>query len=60
MDLSKTTWYNPDYRSFPSGIGFIHKPDGSEILITDAHCGPKNLEEAKEILFIIWHKLIKI
>ena len=48
MDLSTTTWYNPDYRSCPSGIGYIHKPDGSEILITDAHCGPKNLEEAKE------------
>ena len=48
MDLSTTTWYNLDYRSCPSGIGYIHKPDGSEILITDAHCGPKNLEEAKE------------
>tara|TARA_Y100000287_G_C14187733_1_gene338521 strand:+ start:391 stop:708 length:318 start_codon:yes stop_codon:yes gene_type:complete len=48
MDLSTTTWYNPDYRSCPSGIGFIHKPDGSEILITDEHCGPKNLKEAKE------------
>ena len=48
MDLSTTTWYNPDYRSAPSGIGFIHKSDGSEILITDAHCGPKSIEEAKE------------
>ena len=48
MDLSTTTWYNPDYRSCPSGIGYIHKVDGSEILITDAHCGPKNMEEAKE------------
>jgi hypothetical protein len=48
MDLSKTTWYNPDYRSNPAGIGFIHKVDGSEILITDAHCGPKNMEEARE------------
>ena len=48
MDLSTTIWYNPDYRSCPSGIGFIHKPDGSEILITDEHCGPKNLKEAKE------------
>ena len=48
MDLSTTTWYNPDYRSFPSGIGFIHKPCGEEILITDSDCGPKNMEEARE------------
>ena len=48
MDLSTTTWYNPDYRSAPSGIGFIHKPDGSEILITDSDCGPKDMEEAKK------------
>ena len=45
-DLNTTTWYNPDYRSWPSGIGFIHKPDGTEILITDSDCGPKNMEEA--------------
>ena len=50
MDLSTTTWYNPDYRSCPSGIGYIHKVDGSEILITDEHCGLKNMEEAKEYL----------
>ena len=49
MDLSTTTWYNPDYRSAPSGIGFIHKPDGSEILITDSDCGPKDMEEAMDI-----------
>ena len=50
MDLSTTTWYNPDYRSWPSGIGFIHKPDGTEILISDSECGPRNMTEAvKEI-----------
>ena len=48
MDLSTTTWYNPDYRSLPSGIGFIHKPDGTEILITASDCGPKNMTEAKK------------
>ena len=48
MDLSTTTWYSPDYRSCPSGIGFIHKLDGSKILITDEHCGPKDMEGAKE------------
>ena len=47
-DLNTTTWYNPDYRSWPSGIGFIHKPDGTEILISDSECGPKNMEEAKK------------
>jgi len=47
-DLKTTTWYNPDYRSWPSGIGFIHKPDGTEILISDSECGPKNMEEAKK------------
>ncbi len=46
MDLSATIWYNPDYRSCPSGIGYIHKPNGEEILITDSDCGPKNMEEA--------------
>lgn len=48
MDLSTTTWYNPDYRSMPSGIGFIHKPDGTEILITAEDCGPRNMTEAKK------------
>jgi len=48
MDLSTTTWYNPDYRSLPSGIGFIHKPDGTEILITAEDCGPRNMTEAKK------------
>ena len=47
-DLKTTTWYNPDYRSWPSGIGFIHKPDGTEILISDSECGPKNMDEAKQ------------
>ena len=47
-DLHTTTWYNPDYRSWPSGIGFIHKPDGTEILISDSECGPKNMQEAKK------------
>ena len=47
-DLHTTTWYNPDYRSCPSGIGFIHKPDGSEVLITAEDCGPKNMTEAKK------------
>ena len=47
-DLNTTTWYNPDYRSMPSGIGFIHKPDGTEILISDSECGPKNMTEAKK------------
>ena len=47
MDLSTTTWYNPDYRSNPAGIGFIHKPDGSEVLITAEDCGPKNMVEAR-------------
>jgi len=48
INLNTTTWYNPDYRSWPSGIGFIHKPDGTEILISDSECGPKNIEEAKK------------
>jgi hypothetical protein len=47
-DLKTTTWYNPDYRSWPSGIGFIHKPSGEEILISDSECGPRNMEEAKK------------
>ena len=47
-DLHTTTWYNPDYRSWPSGIGFIHKPSGEEILISDSECGPRNMEEAKK------------
>ena len=47
VDLKKTVWYNPDYRSWPSGIGFIHKPSGEEILISDSGCGPKNMLEAK-------------
>ena len=47
-DLHTTTWYNPDYRSWPSGIGFIHKPNGEEILISDSECGPKNMKEAKK------------
>lgn len=48
VDLSETVWYNPDYRSCPSGIGFIHKPSGEEILITAEDCGPRNMEEAKK------------
>ena len=48
VDLKKTVWYNPDYRSCPSGIGFIHKPSGEEVLIADADCGPRNMEEAKK------------
>ena len=48
VDLKKTVWYNPDYRSCPSGIGFIHKPSGEEVLVTDADCGPRNMEEAKK------------
>jgi len=48
VDLKSTTWYNPDYRSCPSGIGFIHKPDGTEVLITAEDCGPKNMVEAKK------------
>ena len=48
MDLSTTTWYNPDYRSCPSGIGFIHKPDGTEVLITAEDCGPRNMTIAKK------------
>ena len=47
-DLKTTTWYNPDYRSCPSGVGYIHKPSGEEILITDSECGPRNMEEAKK------------
>ena len=47
-DLHTTTWYNPDYRSCPSGIGFIHKPDGTEVLITAEDCGPRNMVEAKK------------
>jgi hypothetical protein len=47
-DLNTTTWYNPDYRSWPSGVGFIHKPSGEEVLISDSECGPKNMEEAKK------------
>ena len=47
-DLHTTTWYNPDYRSCPSGIGFIHKLNGDEILITDSECGPRNMAEAKK------------
>ena len=47
-DLKTTTWYNPDYRSWPSGIGFIHKPSGEEVLISDSECGPRNMEEAKK------------
>lgn len=46
LEIRPTTWYSPDYRSLPSGIGFIHKPDGTEILISDSDCGPKNMEEA--------------
>jgi|TARA_B100001094_G_C18176906_1_gene798430 hypothetical protein len=46
-DLETTTWYNPDYRSWPSGIGFIHKPNGEEVLVSDSGCGPRNMEEAK-------------
>ena len=48
VDLKKTVWYNPDYRSCPSGIGFIHKPSGEEILITADDCGPRNMVEAKK------------
>jgi len=48
INLKTTTWYNPDYRSFPSGIGYIHKPDGTDILITATDCGPKNMTEAKK------------
>ena len=48
MDLSTTTWYNPDYRSNPSGIGYIHKPNGTEVLITAKDCGPRNMTEAKK------------
>lgn len=51
-DLNRTTWYNPDYRSCPSGIGFIHKPSGEEILITDSECGPRNMEEAKKQIMV--------
>ena len=47
-NLHTTTWYNPDYRSCPSGVGFIHKSDGSEVLITSEDCGPKNMAEAKK------------
>ena len=47
-DLHTTTWYNPDYRSCPSGIGFINKPDGTEVLITAEDCGPRNMVEAKK------------
>ena len=47
-DLHTTTWYNPDYRSCPSGIGYIHKPSGKDILITAEDCGPKNMVEAKK------------
>lgn len=48
MDNQTTTFYQPDYRSPPSGLGYIHKPDGTEILVTDTECGPKNMEEAKQ------------
>jgi len=47
-DLKKTTWYNPDYRSGPNGIGFIHKSNGEQILISDSECGPKDMVEAKK------------
>lgn len=47
-NLHTTTWYNPDYRSCPSGIGYIHKPDGTEILITSQDCGPKNMIQAQK------------
>ena len=45
-NLNTTTWYNPDYRSWPSAIGYIPKPDGTQILISDSECGPKNMTEA--------------
>jgi hypothetical protein len=49
-DLNTTTWYNPDYRSWPSAIGYINKPDGSQILISDSECGPKNMTEAAKYI----------
>lgn len=48
MINQSATYYQPDYRSCPSGLGYIHKPDGTEILVTDTDCGPANMDEAKQ------------
>jgi hypothetical protein len=51
INLSNEIHFVVDYRSCPSGIGSIFLDDvggHKQILITDADCGPKDMEAARE------------
>lgn len=39
--MENQTTYASDYRSPPSGIGVIEKPNGDLILIQEPNCGPE-------------------
>ena len=46
--LVRSTYFRIDYRSLPSGIGHINCGDGKVILVTEADCGPRDMEEARK------------
>ena len=47
--LVRSTYFRIDYRSLPSGIGHINcDGDGKVILVTEADCGPRDMEEARK------------
>lgn len=45
--MKQSNYFTIDYRSCPNGIGMINFSNGNTILITEADCGPKNMEQAK-------------
>lgn len=42
--MENQTTYTTDYRSPPSGNGFIKKPNGDLILIQDPECGTNDIK----------------
>ena len=48
--MEQSNYFSIDYRSCPSGIGKISFTNGDTILITEADCGPKDMEQARSCI----------
>lgn len=58
INIHEEIHYVPDYRSCPSGLGQIFNEDHIT-LITDTDCGPRTLDETKNI-FVEINELVHI